>query len=55
MITGAEQWHYVVLAYAGAGIILGALCAWVVVDGRRYERIIDDLQRRGIRRRSGSG
>jgi heme exporter protein D len=39
-------------AYAVVALALGALTAWLVVDGRRQQQLIDELQSRGVRRRS---
>ena len=52
MITGAEQWQYVIAAYGVVGLVLAGLIAWVVVDGRRRTAELADLEARGIRRRS---
>lgn len=39
-------------AYAAAALVLTALALWLVLDGRRQQRLIDDLEARGVRRRS---
>ena len=39
-------------SYAAAAIILAALVAWVVIDGRRQLRLIAELEARGVTRRS---
>jgi heme exporter protein D len=52
MITGAEQWQYVIAAYGVVGFVIAGLIAWVVRDGHRRTRELADLEARGIRRRS---
>ena len=42
-------------SYAVAVAVLGALIAWLVFDGRRQQRLIDELEARGVRRRSAGG
>jgi heme exporter protein D len=54
MITGAEQWQYVVAAYGVVALVLAGLIAWVLLDGRRRAAELADLEARGIRRRSES-
>lgn len=39
-------------SYAAMLLILAAIVIWLVVDGRRLERRLADLEARGIRRRS---
>lgn len=43
---------YIWLAYASVAAGLAALVAWLVLDGRRQQRLVDDLEARGVRRRS---
>ena len=33
-------------------VVLAALVTWLVLDGRRQQQLIDELEARGIRRRS---
>ena len=42
-------------SYAAVVAVLGALVAWLVLDGRRQQRLIDELEARGVRRRSERG
>ena len=35
--------------------VLAALALWLVADGRRQQRLIDELEARGVRRRSDRG
>ncbi|HZT48464.1 MAG TPA: heme exporter protein CcmD [Hyphomicrobiaceae bacterium] len=39
-------------AYAAAALVLVGLSAWLVLDGRRQQRLVDELEARGVRRRS---
>jgi heme exporter protein D len=39
-------------AYAIVAAALGLLGLWLVVDGRRQQQLVDDLEARGLRRRS---
>jgi heme exporter protein D len=39
-------------AYAVVTVVIGALIAWLVVDGRQQERRLADLAARGVKRRS---
>jgi heme exporter protein D len=43
---------YIWAAYGVAAAALAALVAWLFVEGRRQQRLIDELEARGIRRRS---
>jgi heme exporter protein D len=45
--------HFIWASYAAVALALAGLVAWLVLDGRRQQRLIDELDRRGIRRRSG--
>jgi heme exporter protein D len=52
MITGPDQWQYVIAAYGVVAIVLIGLIAWVMFDGRKRAAELADLEARGIRRRS---
>jgi heme exporter protein D len=39
-------------AYAAVAVVLAALAAWLVIDGRRQQQLVDGLEARGVRRRS---
>ncbi len=41
--------------YAVVAVVLSLLAAWLVFDGRRQQRLIEALEARGVRRRSGRG
>jgi heme exporter protein CcmD len=43
---------YIFLAYAAVGTGLAALLIWLMLDGRRQQRLLNDLERGGVRRRS---
>lgn len=43
---------YIWAAYGVVALALAALIAWLVFDGRRMQRLVDELEARGIRRRS---
>jgi len=43
---------YIWTAYAAVGAGLAALLIWLIVDGRRQQRLLDDLEAGGVRRRS---
>ena len=52
MIASAAQWSYVWAAYGMTALVVAGLVAWVLIDAKRHERALADLERRGIRRRS---
>ena len=39
-------------AYAAVGVGLSALVGWLIHDGRRQQALLDDLEARGVRRRT---
>jgi heme exporter protein D len=43
---------YIWVAYGSVAVGLAALVAWLVLDGRRQQRLVDQLEARGVRRRS---
>jgi heme exporter protein D len=43
---------FVWTAYAIVAVVLSALAAWLVIDGKRQQRALDDLESRGVSRRS---
>ena len=45
---------YIVAAYGMTFGVIAALIAWVVADSRRQRRILADLERRGVTRRSAN-
>jgi heme exporter protein D len=44
---------YIWAAYAAVAAGLAALAIWLVLDGRRQQHLVDQLETRGVRRRSG--
>ena len=46
---------YIWASYAVVALVLSGLVAWLVVDGRHQQRLLDDLDARGVKRRSGGG
>ncbi|MEA2991170.1 MAG: heme exporter protein [Alphaproteobacteria bacterium] len=43
---------FILAAYAVAVVVLGVLIAWVLLDYRKQQRILADLEARGVTRRS---
>jgi heme exporter protein D len=41
-------------SYSIVVLVMAALVAWLNIDGRRQQRLIDELEARGVRRRSGA-
>jgi len=39
-------------AYAAVAVVLAALVAWLVLAGRRQRHLVEELEARGVRRRS---
>ncbi len=39
-------------SYAVVVIVLAGLIAWLIGEGRRQQRALDDLEARGVKRRS---
>jgi heme exporter protein D len=46
---------YIWASYAIVALVLAALAAWLVADGRQQQRLLDELDARGVKRRSRSG
>jgi len=42
-------------SYALVAVVLAVLIGWLIFDGRRQQRLIDELESRGVRRRSSRG
>ena len=45
---------FIVAAYAIAFAVVTSLIAWIVIDHRAQVRILDDLERAGVTRRSAA-
>lgn len=39
-------------SYGAVAVVLFALAAWLLWDGRRQRQLLEDLENRGVRRRS---
>ncbi len=39
-------------SYAAVAVVIAALIGWLVADGRRQQAALNDLEARGVRRRS---
>jgi heme exporter protein D len=39
-------------AYTTVAVVLAGLVGWLVLDGRRQRQLVDELEARGVRRRS---
>ena len=42
-------------AYGMVALVIGALIAWLILDGREQERRLAGLAARGVKRRSSNG
>ncbi|MBL4786135.1 MAG: heme exporter protein CcmD [Cohaesibacteraceae bacterium] len=43
---------YIIASYLSVGLLVFGMIGWIILDGRRQNRILSDLERRGIHRRS---
>ncbi len=43
---------FIVTAYAAAALVVAALIGWVSFDYRAQKQVLDDLEARGVTRRS---
>ena len=43
---------FIVAAYSAAIVILAALIGWIALDYRAQQRILADLDKRGVKRRA---
>jgi heme exporter protein D len=46
---------YIWASYAVVAVVLALLVGWLAYDGRRQQQAIDELEARGVRRRSRAG
>ena len=46
---------YIWVSYAVVALVLAGLVAWLVADGRHQQRLLDELDARGVKRRSRGG
>jgi heme exporter protein D len=54
MIDLGPHAGFIVAAYAIACAVVAGLIAWIVADHRAQLRILDDLERAGVTRRSAA-
>jgi heme exporter protein D len=45
---------FIWISYAATALVVSGLIAWLFADGRRQQAALDDLEARGVRRRSTS-
>ena len=45
---------FIWLSYLAVALAVAGLLAWLVLDGRRHERRLAELEGRGVRRRSAA-
>jgi len=43
---------FIIASYAIYAVVLAMLIAWLILDGRRQQRQIAELEARGVKRRS---
>ena len=46
---------FIIWSYLIGGGAIALLAFWIILDGRTQRRLLDDLDRDGIRRRSDAG
>jgi len=46
---------FIIASYAVVATVMIGLVAWLLFDGRRYQRALEALEARGVRRRSRTG
>lgn len=46
---------FILASYAAVAAVIGGLVAWLVYDGVRQSRALQDLDARGVKRRSQGG
>jgi heme exporter protein D len=44
---------YIWASYGVVAVVLAGLAAWLIADGRHQQRLLDELDARGVKRRSG--
>ncbi|GLK70769.1 heme exporter protein CcmD [Ancylobacter dichloromethanicus] len=47
-----EHGFFILACYGVSALVLGALALWIIVDGRLVRRQLEELEARGVRRRS---
>ncbi len=43
---------FIIGSYAVVTVVMIGLVAWLILDGRRYRRVLEMLEAQGVRRRS---
>ena len=43
---------FIIASYAIVAVVMAGLVAWLILDGRRHQRTLAELEARGVRRRS---
>ena len=51
-MEGVNHLGFIIAAYAAAVAVIGGLTAWVLLDYRAQQKILADLEARGMARRS---
>lgn len=46
---------FIIAAYAVTAVVLAVMVGWIVLDGRLQKRRLNELEARGVRRRSARG
>jgi len=54
-MAGSPHAIFILGAYAAAAAIIAGLIAWIVLDRRHLIRLINELEAKGITRRSSRG
>jgi heme exporter protein D len=54
MIDLGPHTVFILWAFAGVGLAIAGLIAWTLLDARRVDRRLAELEARGVRRRSAS-
>ncbi len=44
---------FILASYGAAALIIAAVIGWIVLDRRAQQRALEELERRGVTRRSG--
>lgn len=47
-----EHAPFILACYGVSAVVLGALALWILADGRAVRRRLDEMESRGVRRRS---
>jgi heme exporter protein D len=54
MMELVSQAGFVAAAYAAGVLVIAVLILWIIADYRAQRRILAELERRGVTRRSGA-